>query len=92
MDINLFDFYLPEELIAQQPSDKRDHSRLLVIDKERRTYEDKMFYDIAGSDYDHTYLREKYAKYGYNLNRFYCECDSTLRKRMVEWVMTNYNG
>ncbi|MBO6280843.1 MAG: tRNA preQ1(34) S-adenosylmethionine ribosyltransferase-isomerase QueA [Bacilli bacterium] len=46
MDINLFDFYLPEELIAQQPSDKRDHSRLLVIDKERHTYEDKMFYDI----------------------------------------------
>ena len=46
MDINLFDFYLPEELIAQKPSDKRDHSHLLVIDKENRTYEDKMFYDI----------------------------------------------
>lgn len=56
------------------------------------TQTDKMFYDIAGSDYDHTYLREKYAKYGYNLNRFYCECDSTLRKRMVEWVMNNYQG
>lgn len=47
MDINLFDFYLPEELIAQSPSDKRDHSRLLAINKENHTYEDKMFFDIT---------------------------------------------
>ena len=46
MDINLFDFQLPEELIAQRPSDKRDHSRLLVVDKDNHTYEDKMFYNI----------------------------------------------
>lgn len=46
MDINLFDFYLPEELIAQKPSDKRDHSRLLAINKESKTYEDRHFYDI----------------------------------------------
>lgn len=46
MDINLFDFYLPEELIAQRPSDKRDHSRLLAINKGTKTYEDKMFYNI----------------------------------------------
>ena len=46
MDINLFDFYLPEELIAQKPCDKRDHSRLLVINKVNHTYEDKNFYDI----------------------------------------------
>ena len=46
MDINLFDFYLPEELIAQKPSEKRDHSRLLAINKDTKTYEDKVFYDI----------------------------------------------
>ena len=46
MNINLFDFYLPEELIAQRPSDKRDHSRLLLINKDNHTYEDKMFYNI----------------------------------------------
>ena len=46
MDINLFDFYLPEELIAQKPSDKRDHSRLLAINKDTKTYEDRHFYDI----------------------------------------------
>ena len=51
MDINLFDFYLPEELIAQKPSDKRDHSHLLVINKDTHTYEDKMFYNII--DYLH---------------------------------------
>ena len=46
MDINLFDFYLPEELIAQKPCDKRDHSRLLAINYGNKTYEDKHFYDI----------------------------------------------
>ncbi len=46
MNINLFDFYLPEELIAQKPSDKRDHSRLLAINKVNKTYEDKYFYNI----------------------------------------------
>lgn len=46
MDINLFDFYLPKELIAQKPCEKRDHSRLLAINKTNHTYEDKNFYDI----------------------------------------------
>ena len=51
MNINLFDYYLPEELIAQRPSDKRDHSRLLLVNRETKTYEDKHFYDIV--DYLH---------------------------------------
>ena len=46
MDINLFDFELPEELIAQKPCEKRDHSRLLAINRITHTYEDKNFYDI----------------------------------------------
>lgn len=46
MDINLFDFNLPEELIAQRPSEKRDESRLLVINKTDKTYKDKIFHDI----------------------------------------------
>lgn len=41
-----FDYYLPEELIAQHPEDKRDHSRLMVINREDNTIEDKNFYDI----------------------------------------------
>ena len=46
MKVDLFDFYLPEELIAQTPSEKRDGSRLLAINKSYKTYEDKHFYDI----------------------------------------------
>ncbi len=46
MDINLFDFYLPEELIAQRPTDKRDESRLLAVNLDSHTYEDKHFFDI----------------------------------------------
>lgn len=46
MDISLFDFDLPAELIAQSPASKRDESRLLVIDKNKKTYEDKIFHDI----------------------------------------------
>jgi S-adenosylmethionine:tRNA ribosyltransferase-isomerase len=41
-----FFYHLPEELIAQKPADKRDESRLLVIDKENKTYEDKVFSSI----------------------------------------------
>ena len=42
------DFYydLPKELIAQYPEEKRDHSRLLVLDKESGKMEHKHFYDI----------------------------------------------
>ncbi len=46
MDISLFDFDLPEELIAQSPSSKRDESRLLVVDKLHKRYSDKHFFDI----------------------------------------------
>jgi S-adenosylmethionine:tRNA ribosyltransferase-isomerase len=42
-----FDFYLPEELIAQTPLDKRDASRMLVLDKETGDIEHKHFYDIT---------------------------------------------
>ena len=46
MDINLFDFDLPENLIAQTPKKERDHSRLLIVNKKLKTMEDKLFYDI----------------------------------------------
>ena len=41
-----FDYYLPEELIAQHPADKRDFSRLMVVDRKTGKREDKHFYDI----------------------------------------------
>ena len=41
-----FDYYLPENLIAQTPVEPRDSSRLLVFDRESDTFEHKRFYDI----------------------------------------------
>ena len=43
------DFYydLPKELIAQHPSEKRDHSRLMVVNKKTGEIEHKHFFDIV---------------------------------------------
>ena len=41
-----YDYNLPEELIGQTPTMPRDHSRLLVVDKTKKTTEHKKFYDI----------------------------------------------
>ena len=41
-----FDFYLPENLIAQHPIKKRDTSKLLVLDKKTGKIEHKHFKDI----------------------------------------------
>ena len=53
-DLKTSDFFynLPEEQIAQHPSEKRDHSRLMVIDRKSGNIEHKHFYDIID------YLRE----------------------------------
>ena len=42
------DFYfdLPPELIAQTPIPERDHSRLMVLDKQNGTVEHRYFYDL----------------------------------------------
>lgn len=47
-DLLTSDFYydLPEELIAQHPSEVRDASRLMVLDREKNTVEHKIFRDI----------------------------------------------
>ncbi|MFA5542993.1 MAG: tRNA preQ1(34) S-adenosylmethionine ribosyltransferase-isomerase QueA [Bacilli bacterium] len=41
-----FDYYLPEELIAQTPLEKRSNSKMIVVDKETKTFEHKHFYNI----------------------------------------------
>ena len=46
MKLSDFDFHLPEELIAQHPADKRDHSRLMVIDRKTEEITHHHFYDI----------------------------------------------
>ena len=42
-----FDYYLPEELIAQHPVEQRDHSRLMVLNREEKTITHKHFYNIV---------------------------------------------
>lgn len=46
--MNVSDFYydLPEELIAQTPIEKRDESRLMVLNREDQSIEHKKFKDI----------------------------------------------
>ena len=46
MKLEDFDYFLPEELIAQVPIEKRDESRLMVLDKNLKTIEHKVFKDI----------------------------------------------
>jgi len=42
-----FDYYLPQSLIAQEPSNARDHSRLMVLDRKNKSIEHKYFYEIT---------------------------------------------
>lgn len=46
--LSQFNFELPEDLIAQYPSEERDESRLMVIDREKGTIEHKIFKDVLG--------------------------------------------
>jgi S-adenosylmethionine:tRNA ribosyltransferase-isomerase len=46
MRLSEFDYHLPEERIAQTPLEKRDESKLMVLDKDNKTREDKIFKDI----------------------------------------------
>ena len=41
-----FNYELPEELIAQTPIEKRDESRLMILDREKQTIEHKIFREI----------------------------------------------
>ena len=43
MNTNDFDFHLPEELIAQTPLEKRDASKLLILNRQTGQMEDQHF-------------------------------------------------
>lgn len=46
MKVSDFNYELPEELIAQVPIQKRDESRLMVLDREKQTIAHQVFKDI----------------------------------------------
>ena len=47
MLLSEFDYNLPEELIAQLPADKRENSKMLILDTKNKSITHKHFYDIA---------------------------------------------
>ena len=46
MRLQDFDYHLPPRLIAQQPVDPRDQSRLLVLDRRTQSLEHRHFCDL----------------------------------------------
>lgn len=46
MKVSEFNYILPEELIAQIPIEKRDESRLMILNRNTKTKEHKKFKDI----------------------------------------------
>ena len=47
MLLSEFDYELPEELIAQRPTEKRQNSKMMVLNRENRQIFHKHFYDIV---------------------------------------------
>jgi len=48
MQISEFDYELPEELIAQQPLEQRDASRMLILDREKQQFQETSFKEFPG--------------------------------------------
>jgi S-adenosylmethionine:tRNA ribosyltransferase-isomerase len=46
MDASQFEYDLPPDLIAQEPAEPRDASRLLVMDRARGNWQDRQFSDL----------------------------------------------
>lgn len=47
MKTSLFDYVLPQNLIANSPISPRDHSKLMIIDRKNETITHKHFYDLV---------------------------------------------
>jgi len=56
MKVSEFDYELPKELIANRPIEPRDHSRLMVVNREKRTIEHRHFFDLPEYVNDHDVL------------------------------------
>ena len=81
MKLSEFDFELPEELIAQHPVEKRDTSRLMVVNRENGNIEHRHFYDILD------YLKPGDVLYLIDYNQF--KKDLTYIKGLVQTVIVN---
>ena len=45
-EIEAYNYDLPQDLIAQVPAPKRDHSKLLVVDRSSASFSDNQFFDL----------------------------------------------
>ena len=45
-DLNTYDYYLPDKLIAQKPAEPRDSSRMIVFNRSNNKIEHKNFYNV----------------------------------------------
>ncbi|MCA9397866.1 tRNA preQ1(34) S-adenosylmethionine ribosyltransferase-isomerase QueA [candidate division WWE3 bacterium] len=46
LDISDYSYHLPDSYIAQKPSDPRDHSRLMILNRQDGSIEHKRFYEL----------------------------------------------
>ncbi len=46
-NIEDYDYELPQSLIAQAPTSKRDHSRLFAVNRKKKSFSDNHFYDLS---------------------------------------------
>ncbi len=56
MKLSQFKYKLPDELIALHPSDSRDESRLMVVNRAKNKIEHKVFNDVIGYFSEHDVL------------------------------------
>ena len=47
MQLSDFDYHLPKNLIAQKPIFPRDHSRLMILDRQHKTWQHNHFYNLV---------------------------------------------
>ena len=60
MNVKDFDYYLPEELIAQDPLEDRSSSRLMILDKKTGEIRHSIFKNILSVN---PYLITQYLSY-----------------------------
>ena len=81
MLLSEFDYILPEELIAQAPTEERTHSRMMTLDKLSKTIEHKHFFDIIDK-LDENYL--SYEKISVSLEK--CLADYNEKNNLIVYV------
>jgi S-adenosylmethionine:tRNA ribosyltransferase-isomerase len=47
MKLSDFHYALPQKLVAQYPADKRDRSKLMVLDRDKQTIDEQQFTDVV---------------------------------------------